>query len=180
VDLPELQGEPYDITIAKCKIAAKEVKGPVLVEDTSLCFNALKGLPGPYIKWFLDKTGLEGLNNMLAAYDDKSAYAQCIFGFCEGPGHEPIAFGGICPGRIVPARGPSDFGWDPIFQPDDFTQTFAEMPKTTKNQISHRYKALDKLKEYLDAHPDLLTKKDQGPETTETTDPKEKKRKSST
>ena len=40
-----------------------------MVEDTSLCFNALGGLPGVYIKWFLEKTGHEGLNNLLAAYE---------------------------------------------------------------------------------------------------------------
>lgn len=46
LDLPELQGEPDEISIKKCQEAAKHVKGPVLVEDTCLCFNALKGLPG--------------------------------------------------------------------------------------------------------------------------------------
>lgn len=46
LDLPELQGELDEISIRKCKEAAKHVNGPVLVEDTSLCFNALKGLPG--------------------------------------------------------------------------------------------------------------------------------------
>lgn len=55
VDLPEYQGEPEEIAREKCKAALELVKEPVLVEDTSLCFNALHGLPGPYIKWFLDK-----------------------------------------------------------------------------------------------------------------------------
>lgn len=59
------QGEPEDISREKCRIAAKLVGGAVMVEDTSLCFNALGGLPGPYIKWFLEKLGHEGLNNML-------------------------------------------------------------------------------------------------------------------
>ncbi|KAI5649997.1 hypothetical protein M9H77_36002 [Catharanthus roseus] len=49
LDLPELQGEPEDISKEKARIAAKAVNGPVLVEDTCLCFNALKGLPGPYM-----------------------------------------------------------------------------------------------------------------------------------
>lgn len=49
LDLPELQGEVDEISIKKCKEAAKYVRGPVLVEDTSLCFNALKGLPGNWI-----------------------------------------------------------------------------------------------------------------------------------
>ena len=82
-------------------------------------------------------------------------------------------------GRIVPARGPTDFGWDPIFLPDGFDQTYAcprnpsappvlsrrwrpalhatdryaEMPKATKNEISHRMRALEKLKDYLLSHP---------------------------
>ena len=51
IDLPELQGDPENIAIEKCKIAANIVGGPVLTEDTSLCFNALSGLPGVYIKW---------------------------------------------------------------------------------------------------------------------------------
>jgi len=48
--LPELQGEPVDVSLEKCKLAAKMIGGPVIVEDTSLCFNALGGLPGVYIK----------------------------------------------------------------------------------------------------------------------------------
>lgn len=46
IDLPELQGEIEEIAIKKCKEAAYRVNGPVLVEDTCLCFNALQGLPG--------------------------------------------------------------------------------------------------------------------------------------
>ena len=110
LDLPELQGEPQDVALAKCRLAADQLRAPVLVEDTSLCFNALNGLPGVYIKWFLEKTGHAGLNNLLAAYPDKSAYAQCIFAFSPGPGAEPILFTGRTSGTIVPARGPLAFG----------------------------------------------------------------------
>eukprot|EP00267_Zea_mays_P047653 XP_020400133.1 inosine triphosphate pyrophosphatase [Zea mays] len=125
------------------------VNGPVLVEDTCLCFNALKGLPGPYIKWFLEKIGHEGLNNLLKAYEDKSAFAMCIFSLALGPGEEPITFVGKTAGKIVSARGPNDFGWDPVFQPDGFEQTYAEMPKSVKNEISHRGKALALVKEHF-------------------------------
>lgn len=68
IDLPELQGEPEEISRRKCELAAEQVQGPVMVEDTSLCFNALGGLPGPYIKWFLEKIGHEGLNNLVCMY----------------------------------------------------------------------------------------------------------------
>lgn len=149
LDLPELQGEPEDISKEKARMAASQVNGPVLVEDTCLCFNALKGLPGPYIKWFLEKIGHEGLNNLLAAYEDKSAFAMCIFSLALGPGEEPITFVGKTAGKIVPARGPKDFGWDPVFQPDGFEQTYAEMPKSVKNEISHRGKALALVKEHF-------------------------------
>eukprot|EP01137_Pigoraptor_chileana_P000579 Opistho-2@36981 len=97
IDLPELQGEPDDIAGEKSRIAARKINGPVITEDTCLCFNALKGLPGPYIKWFLDKLGHQGLNNMLAAYDDKSAYALCTFAYCAGPDAEPVIFRGVTP-----------------------------------------------------------------------------------
>ncbi|XP_009377451.2 inosine triphosphate pyrophosphatase [Pyrus x bretschneideri] len=149
LDLPELQGEPEDISKEKARLAAIQVNGPVLVEDTCLCFNALKGLPGPYIKWFLQKLGHEGLNNLLMAYEDKSAYALCSFSFTTGPSVEPITFLGKTPGRIVPARGPTDFGWDPVFQPDGYEQTYAEMPKEEKNKISHRFRALALVKSHF-------------------------------
>ena len=55
-----------------------------------------------------------------------------------GPDAEPITFVGRTEGSIVPARGPADFGWDPVFQPDGFDTTYAEMDKDIKNTISHR------------------------------------------
>ncbi|XP_054806928.1 inosine triphosphate pyrophosphatase isoform X2 [Prosopis cineraria] len=149
LDLPELQGEPEEISKEKARLAAAQVNGPVLVEDTCLCFNALKGLPGPYIKWFLQKIGHEGLNNLLMAYDDKSAYALCAISFAVGPSCEPVTFIGKTMGKIVPARGPNDFGWDPVFQPDGYEQTYAEMTKEEKNKISHRFRALDLVKSHF-------------------------------
>jgi len=147
LELIEIQGTSEEIARDKCRRAAITVNGPVLTEDTALEFNALKGLPGPYIKWFLDALGHTGLNNLLSAYEDKSASAVCTFAFSAGPGEEPILFQGRTPGKIVPPRGPPDFGWDPIFEYDG--QTYAEMDKAAKNQISHRYAALAKLKAWL-------------------------------
>ncbi|CAI2187205.1 2620_t:CDS:2 [Funneliformis geosporum] len=154
LDLAEIQGTTQEISVDKCRKASITLNGPVITEDTCLCFNALKGLPGPYIKWFLDKLGHDGLNKLLAGFEDKSAYALCTFAYSSGPDSEPILFEGRTDGKIVTARGPKDFGWDPIFQPyepDGNDQTYAEMLKSTKNAISHRYKALKKLKEFLDS-----------------------------
>eukprot|EP01116_Phalansterium_solitarium_P023198 TRINITY_DN8003_c0_g1_i1.p2 TRINITY_DN8003_c0_g1~~TRINITY_DN8003_c0_g1_i1.p2 ORF type:complete len:211 (-),score=75.26 TRINITY_DN8003_c0_g1_i1:135-767(-) len=149
IDLPELQGEPEDVSREKCRLASRQVNGPVMVEDTSLCFNGLKGLPGPYIKWFLEKLGNEGLNKLLVGFEDKSAYAMCIFAFAWGPDEEPIVFCGRTEGKIVMPRGQTSFGWDPVFQPDGFDETYAEMDLAVKNSISHRGRSLAKLKAYL-------------------------------
>ncbi|KAG9258332.1 inosine triphosphate pyrophosphatase-like protein [Emericellopsis atlantica] len=147
IDIEEVQGTVEEVTKSKCKKAAETVNGPVLVEDTALCYKALGDLPGPYIKWFMTAVGHDGLNNLLAAYEDKSAEAVCTFGYCEGPGQEPILFQGRCQGKIVPARGPADFGWDAVFEHNG--KTFAEMEKAEKSAISHRGMALKKLQEWF-------------------------------
>jgi len=165
IELPELQGEPSYIATEKCRLASLNSDNPILIEDTSLCFNALGGLPGPYIKWFLDKIGLDGLNKLLLGYEDKSAYAQTIFAYTEGK-YKPIhLFIGRIDGKIVPERGHMGFGWDAIFQPDcdnevdrneiknmndNVKQTFGEMEECKKNRISHRYLALQKFKKFFE------------------------------
>ncbi len=162
LDLPELQGDPVSIAEEKCRVASCRVMGPVIVEDTSLCFNSMGGLPGPYVKDFLEKLGPENLALMLSGYGDKSVNAQCLFTFCEGPGEKVQVFKGITKGRIVsPPRGKRTFGWDCIFEPlqeelkgmagesDYHGLTYAELPTEVKNKISHRYKAVLKLGDAL-------------------------------
>lgn len=94
IDLPELQGEIDEICIKKCQAAAKHLDKPVIIEDTCLCFNALHGLPGPYIKWFLEKLHPEGLHKLLTGWEDKSAQAVCTFAYSSGAGGEVILFKG--------------------------------------------------------------------------------------
>ncbi|KAJ5168352.1 uncharacterized protein N7482_003946, partial [Penicillium canariense] len=142
------------------------VNGPVIVEDSALEFHAMNGLPGPYIKYFLELLGNDGLNNLLVPYKDKSADAVCTFAFSLGPTTEPLIFQGRLQGTIVAARGPPVFGWEPIFEHQG--ETLAEMAhdkkvrrlekrvnrvtptaKTNKNKLSHRYQALCKFQEWL-------------------------------
>jgi inosine triphosphate pyrophosphatase len=151
IDLDELQGEPEFIARRKVKEAAKHCDNAVVTEDVSLCFNALKGLPGPYIKCFLEKVGRQGLHDMLAGFEDKTAYALCTVAYCENKDAEPQVFTGRCDGEIVAPRGENMFGWDPIFQPKGFTTTFAEMDLEEKNKISHRGRALELFKVFLDS-----------------------------
>ena len=81
-------------------------------------------------KHFLASIGHEGLNNLLAAYPDKTIYSVCTFGYCGGPGQPPILFQGRTEGKLVPARGPLNFGWDPCFEFEG--ETYAEMDKAKK------------------------------------------------
>lgn len=143
IDMPELQGTPEEVALEKCRMAAERAGVPVITEDVSLCFDALGGLPGPYIKWFLKGVGLEGLHKLLAGFEDKGATAQCNFAFCAGPGAEPKLYQGKTRGKIVAPRGPRDFGWDAVFEPDEGGgKTYAELEKTAKDAISHRGRAL--------------------------------------
>ena len=148
-DLDELQGTPEFIATRKAKEATTHCDTAVIIEDVSLSFNALKGLPGPYIKDFLGNLGREGLWKLLEGFEDKTAYAQCTYAICRGKGHEPILYTGKCHGKIVKPKGENMFGWDPIFQPDGFKETFAEISTEAKNKISHRGKALVLVKKYL-------------------------------
>ena len=97
---------------------------------------------------------------LLQGFEDKSAYAQCIFAYASAPGAPPQLFVGRTPGRIVAARGAGAgaFGWDPVFEPAEAEQaaaggsqvrTYAEMDPCAKNRISHRFRALDKLRTHL-------------------------------
>ena len=140
--MPEIQGTTQQVALAKCRSAAQQLKGPCITEDTALSFHALNGLPGPYIKDFLGNLGHDGLNRMLAGFDDKAATAICTFAYCAGPDAEPMLFEGTTLARIVPARGPNKFGWDPIFEVDGTSKTFAEMDADEKNVVSHRSRAV--------------------------------------
>ena len=61
-----------------------------------------------YRKWFLQALGLEGLNNLLVAYEDKSAQAVCTFAYCEGAGREPLIFQGRTNVGGSDSKGSSD------------------------------------------------------------------------
>ena len=91
-----------------------------------------------------------GLNTLLEGFPTTSATALCTFAYSPGPGQEPILFEGRTEGHIVPPRGPVHFGWDAIFAPvEGEGKTYAEMDGVAKNKISHRYRALEKMRVYL-------------------------------
>ena len=154
IDLPELQGDCVSIAKAKAATAARRVGGAVVVEDTSLCFGALNGMPGPYIKSFYDAVGCEGLWQLVEHQPDKSASCECVLAFSAGPGAEPVLFQGRTEGTAVrPQSGASGgFGWDALFVPEGHGVPFSEMPMEDKNGISHRGRALADFVAYCRAH----------------------------
>ena len=86
--VPEIQGTTVEVASAKCRRAAELVGGPCITEDTALCYEALNGLPGPYIKYFLTDIGHDGLNRLLVGFESKKAEALCTFAYSSGPGEQ--------------------------------------------------------------------------------------------
>ena len=147
-DLPETQDiDAKKIIETKLEEAIKNNKGRFFCEDTSLYINCLKGLPGPLIKWFLKTLGNKGIYDLIEKDKNKSAIAKTIIGYADTK--NIIFFEGEIKGEIVKPRGETNFGWDPLFQPQGYNKTFAEMNFEEKNKISMRKQALIKLKNYL-------------------------------
>lgn len=82
----------------------------------------------------------------LKGFEDKSATALCILGFTEGPGKDVILCHGETKGTIVVPKGGQGFGWDSCFLPEGEEKTYAQLSFEEKNKVSHRRKALNKLK----------------------------------
>ncbi len=135
------------------------LRKPVFVEDTGLFIHSLNGFPGTYSSWVYNKIGLKGILALLKEYetsndgsknnreDIRSAYFKTAIAFKSA--EEERIFEGICKGSIAESiKGTSGFAYDKIFIPEGYNRTFAENIQL-KNQLSHRYKALVKLFEYV-------------------------------
>lgn len=121
IDLDEIQSaDPKVVIEHKVRQAYDLIKRPVLVEDTSLSFTALGGLPGPFIKFFVDaENGLENMCRMLDGFDDRSASGSVIYGYFDGT--DLRFFEGRLNGTIAQhPRGDGGYGWDRIFEPEGY------------------------------------------------------------
>lgn len=148
IDLREIQAIETDETAEeKARQAYEETGKPVIVDDTGLFLEEWEGFPGALVKWALKSKGADGICKM--AEDDNAATARTSIGLCKDGKVE--VFTGEVKGRITDRpRGEDGFGWDPVFIPEGYDQTFAEMDAKEKNQISMRKKALQKLKVHLE------------------------------
>ena len=149
IDLPEIQEiDAKEIIKAKLIEALKHKNGSFIVEDTSLYLDCLNGLPGPLIKWFLKTIGNDGLYQLAKASGNYKAAAKTFIGYTKNK-KEIHYFEGSLKGEIVKPRGQTGFGWDPIFMPEGFDKSFAQMMPAEKNRVSMRRLALNKLKRFL-------------------------------
>jgi len=149
LDLPEIQAlDVAAVARHKAEAAFAHAGRPLLVEDTGLYLDALGGLPGALVRWFLATIGPAGICALLPPGADRSARARTAVAYCDGDGVE--LFVGETRGAIVPApAGAGGFGWDPIFRPDGAARTFAEMGAEEKNAHSMRRQALERLRDRL-------------------------------
>ncbi len=148
IDLPEIQAlEVLDVVKDKAQRAYNEIKKPVLIEDTGVYIKDWNNFPGALIKWMMKTVDCEGIVKMIEPFENKDAYAETVL--CYYDGEKFNIFNGKIEGKIVSPRGKNGFGWDPIFEVEKNSKTFAEMTDDEKNSISMRKIAFEKLREFL-------------------------------
>ncbi|MFZ1301188.1 MAG: non-canonical purine NTP pyrophosphatase [Candidatus Microsaccharimonas sp.] len=151
IDLDEIQSpDPKVVIEHKVKQAFSLIQKPVLVEDTSLSFNALDGLPGTFVKFFVEAhDGLESMCRMLDGFEDRSAYASAIYGYYDGK--ELRFFGGRLNGVIVDhPRGDGGYGWDQVFAPEGYDGlTRAELAPEKDLESYNKIRDFDSLRAFM-------------------------------
>lgn len=150
-DLDEIQSTNLEKVVEhKVKQAYEIAHKPVLVEDVSLGFDALDGLPGTFIKFFVNAPdGLEKLCRMCDGFDNRGAEAACVFGYFDG---ERLEFfrGGLHGTIANHPRGENGFGWDQIFCPDGFGgKTRAELNPSDDEKTYGTIKPFRELRVFL-------------------------------
>ena len=142
----------------KAIAASQDRQSFVIADDSGLEVDALGGGPGIFSARYAGENAAdkENVSKLLAelearnvAADRRTARFRCVIALAKG-GEVLGTVEGVVEGKIVdPPRGLAGFGYDPVFQPNGFEQTFAEMPSEQKNKISHRGKAIAALREKL-------------------------------
>ncbi len=132
--------------------------GWALADDSGICVDALHGQPRVESAYYAGPAGDAAANLAKLVrvmrevpHHERGAQFKCVL-FLAGPGGERRIFEGSCAGRLrVEPRGDAGFGYDPLFVPDGFEQTYAELGDAEKNRISHRARAWQQLAEWLRA-----------------------------
>ncbi len=157
--IPEAE-EPHctfvENALAKARHAAAHSGLPALADDSGLCVDALHGAPGVLSARYAGDPKSDARNNekLLSHLKDQAnrkAHFYCVLVLVRAANDpQPIIAEGEWPGEILPEQqGEGGFGYDPLFFLPEFDQTAAELAGETKNKVSHRGRAMQKLIERL-------------------------------
>jgi XTP/dITP diphosphohydrolase len=157
-DIPETALTLEGNALQKARHIYKHCGKPCFADDTGLETEALDGAPGVYSARY---AGVEGsqeekakanTDKLLAALSGaagRKARFRTVIAYVDGNGKEHL-FEGVVKGQITGSpRGTEGFGYDPVFMPDGYPLTFAEMTPEQKNEISHRARAFRKFSHFL-------------------------------
>ena len=158
MDLPDVEetGKTFEEnSLLKSRTIAKLVNMPCLADDSGLCVDALNGAPGVYSARYAPNRDFDkGMEKLLAEMEkspnkSRNAHFSCVISLAWPDGQYKV-FAGQVDGKIAFHKmGAGGFGYDPLFVPEGFTSSFAQMSQEEKNKISHRGRAVEKLKDFL-------------------------------
>ncbi len=150
IEIDEVQSMDLEyVSRRKTEEAFKVLKKPVITDDVGVFIEVWNNFPGPFVKYASDILGLKKILDLLKDEKTRNVIVRSAGSFHDG---EKIhTFIGEVKGTIAPEeRGTDGWGFDPIIIPNGETQTYAEMGFRKKNKLSHRRKAFDKLKKFLE------------------------------
>lgn len=155
----EETGETFqENAILKAEHAAKHLNKWALADDSGLVVLALKGKPGIHSRRYAgpEASDMENRRKLLMEMkhlhqpEDRTAYCECCLVIASPDGYKKSVTG-VCEGYVATEeRGRYGFGYDPLFIKHDYEKTFGELEETTKNRISHRRKAFERLATFLE------------------------------
>ena len=158
IDFPDVEetGTTFaENSLLKSQQIAKFAGMPCIADDSGLCVDALGGAPGVYSARYAPNrdfnAGMDKLLSEIAASNntDRSAHFSCVISLAYPDGRYEL-FEGRVNGKIAEQKhGDGGFGYDPLFIPDGYDESFAELGPEIKNRISHRGRAMQKLLDYL-------------------------------
>ena len=149
-EYPELQVDTLDEVVAHgLRWLWEHHKTPIIIDDSGLFIETLGGFPGVYSAYVFKTLGCNGILKQMEEKDNRRAEFRCCAGYVDSTG-QMVLKSGASQGIIIhEKRGKGGFGYDPIFVPDEYSQTFAELDMGSKNKVSHRGRAFEELVKYL-------------------------------
>lgn len=155
-EIPETADNLVDNALQKAWYVYNKCGIPCFADDTSLEVEALNGAPGVYSARYAGEQKDSKLNMLLllknmTGKENRNARFRTIIAYIDENAQEHI-FEGEIRGKIIEnMAGENGFGYDPIFVPEGYDKTFAQLSSETKNKISHRARAMEKFLSYINS-----------------------------